>query len=70
MLASWSGLYFLVFCSIMLKRIFKSYFDKEILAQPILTFHSNVNTKTIFVKTEDFLCFVEKIGFHAHIVEL
>ena len=46
------------------------YFDKEILAKPILTFHPNVNTKTIFVKTEDVLCFVEKIGFHAHIVEL
>lgn len=46
------------------------YFDKEILANPILTFHPNVNTKTIFVKTEDVLCFVEKIGFYAHIVEL
>ena len=46
------------------------YFDKEILAKPILIFHPNVNTKTIFVKTEDVLCFVEKIGFHAHIVEL
>ena len=46
------------------------YFDKEILAKPILTFHPNVNTKTIFVKTEDVLCFFEKIGFHAHIVEL
>lgn len=46
------------------------YFDKEILAQPILTFHPNVNTKTIFIKTEDILRFVEEIGFHAHIVEL
>lgn len=46
------------------------YFDKEILAKPILTFHPNVNTKTIFVKTKDVLCFVEKIGFHDYIVEL
>ncbi|HFI0335893.1 TPA: prolyl-tRNA synthetase associated domain-containing protein [Streptococcus suis] len=46
------------------------YFDKEILAQPILTFHPNVNTKTIFVKTKDVLRFVEEIGFSVHIVEL
>ncbi|HFI0346085.1 TPA: prolyl-tRNA synthetase associated domain-containing protein [Streptococcus suis] len=46
------------------------YFDKEILTEPILTFHPNVNTKTIFVKTEDVLCFVEKAGFSVNIVEL
>ncbi|WP_105113361.1 prolyl-tRNA synthetase associated domain-containing protein [Streptococcus suis] len=46
------------------------YFDKEILSEPILTFHPNVNTKTIFVKTEDVLCFVEEIGFSVNIVEL
>ncbi|HFU3729296.1 TPA: prolyl-tRNA synthetase associated domain-containing protein [Streptococcus suis] len=46
------------------------YFDKEILTEPILTFHPNVNTKTIFVKTEDVLRFVEEIGFSVNIVEL
>ncbi|HFH9837974.1 TPA: prolyl-tRNA synthetase associated domain-containing protein [Streptococcus suis] len=46
------------------------YFDKEILAEPILTFHPNVSTKTIFVKTEDVLRFVEEIGFTTHIIDL
>ncbi|HEM3467098.1 TPA: prolyl-tRNA synthetase associated domain-containing protein [Streptococcus suis] len=46
------------------------YFDKEILTEPILTFHPNVNTKTIFVKTEDILRFVEELGFSATIVDL
>ncbi|MGU7993067.1 prolyl-tRNA synthetase associated domain-containing protein [Streptococcus suis] len=46
------------------------FFDKEILFEPILTFHPNVNTKTIFVKTEDILRFVEEIGFSATIVDL
>ncbi|HFU4501052.1 TPA: prolyl-tRNA synthetase associated domain-containing protein [Streptococcus suis] len=46
------------------------YFDKEILTEPILTFHPNINTKTIFVKTEDVLRFVEEIGFSVNIVEL
>ncbi|WP_367127136.1 prolyl-tRNA synthetase associated domain-containing protein [Streptococcus suis] len=46
------------------------FFDKEILSEPILTFHPNVNTKTIFVKTEDVLRFVEEIGFSATIVDL
>lgn len=46
------------------------YFDKVILTEPILTFHPNVNTKTIFVKTKDVLRFVEEIGFSVNIVEL
>ncbi|MGQ7461375.1 prolyl-tRNA synthetase associated domain-containing protein [Streptococcus suis] len=46
------------------------FFDNEILSEPILTFHPNVNTKTIFVKTEDVLRFVEEIGFSATIVDL
>ncbi len=41
------------------------YFDKEILSEPILTFHPNVNTKTIFVRTEDVLRFVEETGFQS-----
>ncbi|HEL1661501.1 TPA: prolyl-tRNA synthetase associated domain-containing protein [Streptococcus suis] len=46
------------------------YFDQTILTEEILTFHPNVNTKTIFVKTEDVLRFVEEIGFSATIVDL
>ncbi|WP_105206611.1 YbaK/EbsC family protein, partial [Streptococcus suis] len=46
------------------------YFDKEILSESILTFHPNVNTKTIFVRTEDVLRFVEELGFSATIVDL
>ncbi|MHC3511860.1 prolyl-tRNA synthetase associated domain-containing protein [Streptococcus suis] len=46
------------------------YFDKEILTEPILTFHPNGNTKTIFVKTEDVLRFVEEAGFSVNIVAL
>ncbi|HFU4460607.1 TPA: prolyl-tRNA synthetase associated domain-containing protein [Streptococcus suis] len=46
------------------------YFDQAILSEEILTFHPNVNTKTIFVKTEDVLRFVEEIGFSATIVDL
>ncbi|HEL2593668.1 TPA: prolyl-tRNA synthetase associated domain-containing protein [Streptococcus suis] len=46
------------------------YFDQAILTEEILTFHPNVNTKTIFVKTEDVLRFVEEIGFSATIVDL
>ena len=44
--------------------------DIQVLSEPILTFHPNVNTKTIFVKTEDVLRFVEEIGFSATIVDL
>ncbi len=46
------------------------YFDKDIMDEPILTFHPNVNTKTIFVATTDVVTFVEKAGFEPHIIEL
>lgn len=46
------------------------YFDTEILDQPIQTFHPNDNTKTIFVKTEDVLRFIEDLGFEVHKVNL
>lgn len=46
------------------------YFDEEILSEAILTFHPNVNTKTIFVKTEDVLRFVKEIGFDYHVIQL
>lgn len=46
------------------------YFDREILTEKILTFHPNINTKTIFVATQDVLAFVESLGFDIHIVDL
>ncbi|MFX3657552.1 prolyl-tRNA synthetase associated domain-containing protein, partial [Streptococcus suis] len=46
------------------------FLDKEIIYQPIIKFHPNVNTKTIFVKTEYVLRFVAEIGFSATIVDL
>ncbi len=46
------------------------YFDQEILSQPILTFHPNINSKTIFVKTEDVLRFIEDLGFTVTTVKI
>lgn len=46
------------------------YFDQAILSEDILTFHPNVNTKTIFVNTKDVLRFVEELGFTYHVLEL
>lgn len=46
------------------------YFDQTILTEEILTFHPNVNTKTIFVKTKEVLRFVEELGFTYQVLEL
>ncbi|TCD46494.1 prolyl-tRNA synthetase associated domain-containing protein [Streptococcus sp. X16XC17] len=46
------------------------YFDKEIMDQAILTFHPNINSETIFVKTCDVLEFVKDLGYEAHIISL
>lgn len=39
------------------------YFDEGIMSEPIMTFHPNTNDKTIFIKTEDLLRFLDSIGF-------
>ncbi|WP_205029844.1 prolyl-tRNA synthetase associated domain-containing protein [Streptococcus porcinus] len=46
------------------------YFDQDILGKPVQTFHPNDNTKTIFVKTEDIIHFIENLGFEVHKVIL
>lgn len=46
------------------------YYDREMLKEEILTFHPNVNTKTIFLKTEDLLRYVSTLGYENHIVDL
>ena len=48
----------------------KVYFDKEVTNQEILTFHPNVNTKTIFLKTTDVMKFINLIGFEYSIIDL
>ena len=48
----------------------KVYFDKEIMDEPIMTFHPNTNEKTLFLKTEDLLKYLEAIGYEYEIVEL
>lgn len=46
------------------------YFDKDILKEPIQTFHPNDNTKTVFIKTQDILTFIESLGYVIHEVTL
>ena len=48
----------------------KIYFDKEMLDENILTFHPNINTHTIFLKTEDVFYFIEKQGYTYSVVTL
>lgn len=48
----------------------KFYFDKDIAEQSIQTFHPNINTKTMFIKTTDLFKFVEKIGYEVNIIDL
>lgn len=46
------------------------YYDRDMVQEDILTFHPNVNTKTIFVKTEDIFKYVEALGYDNKIVDL
>lgn len=46
------------------------YFDKEIMDEERMSFHPNTNEKTIFVKTEDLLKYLDDIGYEYHIEEL
>ncbi|MEY8441896.1 prolyl-tRNA synthetase associated domain-containing protein [Lactobacillaceae bacterium 24-114] len=48
----------------------KVLFDKEMLDEPILTFHPNENTHTIFLKTDDVLHFVNEQGFEYEVIDL
>ncbi|MDU1505854.1 MAG: prolyl-tRNA synthetase associated domain-containing protein [Limosilactobacillus vaginalis] len=49
----------------------KVYFDQEMLAEdPILTFHPNVNTHTIFIKTPDLMKFIKEQGYDPEIIDL
>lgn len=46
------------------------FFDREILSEKRMSFHPNVNTKTIFLDTEDVLSFVNRIGFEYNIIDM
>lgn len=48
----------------------KVYFDKDIINEDRLSFHPNINTSTIFVKTNDVLQFVKNLGYEYQILEL
>lgn len=44
--------------------------EKAILAEPIMTFHPNDNTKTIFISTDDMLKFITSLGYEYSIIDL
>ncbi len=46
------------------------YFDKEITKEPRMSFHPNVNTKTIFLYTNDIFKYLENIGFNYSVIDI
>ncbi len=46
------------------------YFDRAILDEKTMTFHPNVNTRTIFVASKDVLKFVKEMGYDFQIIDL
>ena len=48
----------------------KVYLDKEMVAERLISFHPNDNSKTLFISTEDMYKFLTSIGYEYNIVEL
>ncbi|PWG00049.1 hypothetical protein DCM90_03680 [Levilactobacillus bambusae] len=46
------------------------YFDRAMLDEPVLTFHPDINTQTIFIKTNDILRFVRVMGYEYEVLDL
>jgi len=46
------------------------YFEKDIVGDIPLTFHPNDNTKTLFVKMDDLVKFLNDLGFEYNVIEL
>ncbi|MCH3921635.1 prolyl-tRNA synthetase associated domain-containing protein [Limosilactobacillus sp.] len=46
------------------------YIDKDIVDEPIQTFHPNENTHTLFIKTPDLMKFLKAIDFEPEIIDL
>lgn len=48
----------------------KFFMDKEIVDEEIMTFHPNINEKTLFLKTKDLFKYLDNIGYVVNIIEL
>ncbi len=48
----------------------KFFMDKEIVDEEIMTFHPNINEKTLFLKTKDLFKYLDNIGYEVNIIEL
>lgn len=48
----------------------KFFMDKEIANEEIMTFHPNINEKTLFLKTKDLFKYLDNIGYEVNIIEL
>lgn len=48
----------------------KFFIDKEIVDEEIMTFHPNINEKTLFLKTKDLFKYLDNIGYEVNIIEL
>ena len=48
----------------------KFFMDKEIVDEEIMTFHPNINEKTLFLKTKDLFKYLDNIGHEVNIIEL
>lgn len=46
------------------------YFDRAMVSEPVMTFHPNDNTKTLFIATGDMYKFVSQLGYSYTIVNL
>lgn len=46
------------------------YFDKEITKESRMSFHPNVNTKTIFLDTNDIFKFLDNIDYNYSIIDI
>jgi len=52
------------------ERDIKVCLDKEMLVESFMSFHANVNTKTIFIATRDMYKFIENLSYEYQIVDL
>ena len=46
------------------------YIDKEIMSEQRMSFHPNTNEKTLFLKTNDLVKYLESLGYEVHIIEM
>ena len=48
----------------------KIYIDKEIINEERISFHPNVNTKTIFINMNDMFKFFDSLNYNYEIIDL